>query len=127
MTAAVDTRSPREAVRDSYLRPSNERVFAFRLGVDPKTNDELADDLDRRAKALRLTATRPVEAREDYEAVCRRVETTMYGSRSDWDRGRLARRIWTTGECVFHAYWVLFGSNDGSGCDCASCRKIVAG
>jgi hypothetical protein len=102
--------------RKQYLRPSTERVLAFRERVDVDTNAKLSDELLLRAELLRSTVEIPVEDREPYERVAARVET-YYGD-DGWKQGRVARRAWVTGEGLWHARFVLFGTQDGSGCDC---------
>lgn len=104
------------ATTDSYLRPSTQRVLEFRTNVDRDTDARLADELELRAQMLRDTVVRPEDEREDYERVCQRVASYCYDN--DWRQARIARRCWVTGEALWHAIFVLFGSADASGCQC---------
>ena len=103
-------------MRDSYLRPSNEQVLGFRTRVDRDTNAALADELELRVQLLRDTIEFPEEDRRPYIEVADFVAN--YTTDDDWRRGRVARRIWLTGESIMHANFVLFGTTTGTGCPC---------
>jgi hypothetical protein len=104
---------------DTFLRPSTAEVFDFRVRTDRGHTDvRLADELELRARLLRETVEIPEADRQPYERVADLVASFTYGN--DWRAGRIARRIWLTGESILHANFVLFGTQDGRGCDCRS-------
>ncbi len=109
--------------RDSYLTPSSERILEFRSRVDFDTDARLADELERRAKLFRETQIIPEAGRRPYEDCVELVQSYMRGDGGDWEKGRIARRIWKTGESLWHATWMIYGTRDGQGCQCGACER----
>jgi hypothetical protein len=100
----------------------DENVTAWRLRNDARHRLGLAAELAARAEALTNTVELPEEKRRSYESIVNHVlSSTMMDKHK---QGELARRIHLTGECLWHACWVLFGA-EGRGCDCHPCRKAV--
>jgi len=104
----------------NYCETDNPRVLDFRFRTDKVTNAALAAELRRRADALEVADTRlPDMAAIERAMTLVTSRTTGY---DEWQRARLVRYIAATGESLWHACWVLFGTKDGRGCDCAKCK-----
>lgn len=119
-----------------FLRGEGERVERFRISVDPSTNERLAADLVARAEALGLPELPEADRRRSYDACVAQVLSSCAvsyhghqraGGFDSWMAGRIARRMFTHGDCLWHAIWVVGGKADGTGCDCSPCRNQVEG
>jgi hypothetical protein len=120
-----------DATREASIKANQAskaaKLFEARFRWDEKSDQVLADDLDRRSACLRNGSTNqanpsPESQGVPFEQTEKLVRCSVQGW-SDYKVERIARRIWKTGECLWHAIWVLNGDPDGRGCSCSPCRK----
>lgn len=110
----------------NYLETHNPTVLGLRFRVDPETDLRVAAELRRRADDLEKSANADDAGKvpsDERIAQAMLLVTTRTIGYNEWEQARIIRRMASTGECLWHALWVLFGSRDGSGCDCANCGK----
>lgn len=103
-----------------------ERMLRYHLSRDVATDEAIASDLLKRAEALLHGSPSqinpaPRDMGQPYEKTVAFVRSRCV--MDEWTMDRIARRIWVTGESLWHACWVITGSQSGRGCDCQPCLK----